>query len=91
MVAGVAGLVVVPANSAPDNRLPSYPAPGAAGPPGLSHGTYELLLIFSWAVLIFGAVVVALSLIDYAPQRLTDRRLDGPRRCGATVESSRIL
>jgi hypothetical protein len=33
---------------------------------GLSNGTRELLLILSWAILLLGALVVALGLIDYA-------------------------
>lgn len=72
MVAGVIGLVVVPANTVPGNRVNGL-ANSAA--PGLTTGTYEVLMVLSWTVLIAGAIVVLIGIVqllnDAQPSRST--------------------
>jgi hypothetical protein len=72
VVAGIIGAIVVPANTSPDNRAIGLAAGNA--PPGLSRGTYEVLLIVSWILILLGIVVVAIGLIAYAQDRAGARR-----------------
>jgi hypothetical protein len=61
MVVAVIGLVVVPANTVAGNRVQGLANPAA---PGLTTGTYEALMVLSWAVLIGGAIVVLSGIVQ---------------------------
>jgi len=59
MAAGVVGLVVVPANTVPGNRVQGLANQVA---PGLTTGAYEVLMVVSWVVLIGGGIVVLVGI-----------------------------
>ena len=55
-----------------------YEAPGPAfhghGPSGLSNTAYDLLRIGAWALVIFGALLIAVGLIAYRAKQAKPSR-----------------